>query len=86
MCAQLVPWEPINGHEQWALVVPAGDAIMLWRRHEVERMGFAIPDPEPTVVERAAHRMYEVSCLRLDDAQGVAQALAEAGLLREDAS
>lgn len=79
MCARLVPQDS-RTHE-WVLIHPNGNRFYGYTADEVRSHGYAIPETEPTVVERAAKVIH-------DTGGGTplmhARALAEAGLLKED--
>lgn len=80
MCARLVPG---TGSHSWDLKTPNGKLIDYFGDEKARDQGYAIPEPEPTVMERAADVIAE-DIGRHDNAERIAQALADAGLLVRD--
>lgn len=81
MCARLVPSGMTD--LSWALRSPNGSLIHNCSDDQARERGYAIPEPEPTVVERAVEVIAE-DIGRHDNAERIAGALADAGLLVRD--
>lgn len=91
MCARLVPNDDCayGSDLRWALQSPSGEVLTQFRATDggARRLGYAIPEPEPTVVERAAKVLSQLLKSENDESpfgSAAAQALADAGLLKED--
>lgn len=67
MCARLVPNDDCayGSDLRWALQSPSGEVLTQFRATDggARRLGYAIPEPEPTVVERAAKVLADVDIL-----------------------
>lgn len=82
MCARLAKDE--RHTYPWVLFSPNGSAIGRYGRAAAQNAGFAVPDPEPTVVERVAEVLGERWPGTAGHALDGAQALADAGLLKDN--
>jgi hypothetical protein len=82
MCARLVPSPNPDGDRKWVLRTPSGFHCNVHTDESARSHGFAIPAPEPTVVERAAKVLGET--LGHGDEPELACALDRAGLLVRD--
>lgn len=90
MCARLVPNDDCayGSDLRWALQSPSGEVLTQFRATDggARRLGYAIPEPEPTVVERAAKVLADVDNSGVVTSWhiGKAERLAERGLLVRD--